>query len=60
MQGLETLTKHVSWGNIDYLVVDTPPGTGDTLLSLVQNLPITGIIDQFFLDFYILYLLIYF
>lgn len=44
MQGLETLTKHVSWGNIDYLVVDTPPGTGDTLLSLVQNLPITGVL----------------
>ncbi|CAG9865336.1 unnamed protein product [Phyllotreta striolata] len=44
MQGMETLIRHVSWGSIDYLIVDTPPGTGDTLLSLIQNIPINGVI----------------
>lgn len=42
MQALEKLMRQVNWGEIDYLVVDTPPGTGDTHLSLVQNLPING------------------
>lgn len=42
MQALEKLTRQVDWGEIDYLIVDTPPGTGDTHLSLVQNLPIDG------------------
>lgn len=42
MQALENLLRKVFWGDVDVLVVDTPPGTGDTLLSLVQNLPIAG------------------
>ncbi|XP_063372582.1 iron-sulfur cluster transfer protein NUBPL [Cydia amplana] len=42
MQALERLTRHVAWGPLDVLVVDTPPGTGDTHLSLAQNLPIDG------------------
>lgn len=42
MQALERLMRQVEWGQIDYLIVDTPPGTGDTHLSLVQNLPISG------------------
>lgn len=42
MQALEKLMRQIYWGEIDYLVVDTPPGTGDTHLSLVQNLPING------------------
>lgn len=42
MQALERLTRHVAWGPLDCLVVDTPPGTGDTHLSLAQNLPIDG------------------
>ncbi|XP_072399866.1 iron-sulfur cluster transfer protein NUBPL [Diabrotica undecimpunctata] len=44
MQALEKLIRQVYWGELDYLVVDTPPGTGDTLLSLVQNLPISGVV----------------
>lgn len=42
MSALEKLMRKVHWGNIDCLVIDTPPGTGDTHLSLIQNLPITG------------------
>lgn len=42
MQALERLTRHVAWGPLDCLIVDTPPGTGDTHLSLAQNLPIDG------------------
>ncbi|KAJ8681476.1 hypothetical protein QAD02_017263 [Eretmocerus hayati] len=44
MGALNKLLYQVSWGPLDYLIVDTPPGTGDVHLSLVQNLPITGML----------------
>lgn len=34
----------VNWGELDYLVIDLPPGTGDVALSLVQTVPLTGAI----------------
>ena len=32
------------WGDLDYLIIDTPPGTGDVHLSIVQSLPLTGVV----------------
>ncbi len=34
----------VLWGELDYLVVDLPPGTGDAALSLAQTIPLTGVV----------------
>lgn len=39
---ISQFAKHVDWGELDVLVVDLPPGTGDAQLSLVQTLPVNG------------------
>mgnify|MGYP001162565316 FL=1 len=41
-KALTQMIKDTYWGEIDYLLVDLPPGTGDVHLSLVQSVPVTG------------------
>jgi ATP-binding protein involved in chromosome partitioning len=43
-QALEQLLKDTRWRDLDYLVVDLPPGTGDIQLTLAQKVPVTGAI----------------
>lgn len=43
-QALEQLLHQTKWDNLDYLVVDLPPGTGDVQLTLAQKVPVTGAI----------------
>jgi ATP-binding protein involved in chromosome partitioning len=41
---LRQFLSDVDWGNLDYMVVDLPPGTGDASLSLAQSLSLTGVV----------------
>jgi len=41
-QALQQLLNDTNWDNLDYLVIDLPPGTGDIQLTLSQNVPVSG------------------
>ncbi|MBT5032330.1 MAG: iron-sulfur cluster carrier protein ApbC [Proteobacteria bacterium] len=41
-QALDQLLNQTVWGELDYLLIDLPPGTGDTQLSLSQKVPVSG------------------
>jgi ATP-binding protein involved in chromosome partitioning len=41
-QIIRQFLQQVSWGELDFLIVDLPPGTGDVAISLVQTVPLTG------------------
>ena len=43
-QALDQLLRQTNWKEVDYLIVDMPPGTGDIQLTLSQRVPITGVI----------------
>ncbi len=43
-KALNQMFKDADWGELDYMIVDLPPGTGDVHLTLVQNVPLTGAI----------------
>ena len=42
MSSLQKLTRHVDWAPLDYLLIDMPPGTGDTQITITQLLPVDG------------------
>ncbi|XP_070611926.1 iron-sulfur cluster transfer protein NUBPL isoform X1 [Erythrolamprus reginae] len=42
MSAIEKLLRQVDWNQLDYLVIDMPPGTGDVQLSITQNIPVAG------------------
>ena len=41
---IQQFLRGVEWGNLDYLIIDLPPGTGDVQLTLIQTAPVTGAI----------------
>ncbi len=42
--GLSQLLTETYWGELDYLIVDTPPGTGDVHITLMQNFELSGVV----------------
>jgi ATP-binding protein involved in chromosome partitioning len=45
-KAIQQLFTDVEWGELDYLIVDLPPGTGDAQLSLAQSVPIIGVVEN--------------
>ena len=43
---LEQLLNDTNWNDLDYLVIDLPPGTGDIQLTLCQKIPVSGAIPE--------------
>jgi ATP-binding protein involved in chromosome partitioning len=41
---IRQFVSEVDWGELDYLIIDMPPGTGDIHLTIVQSVPVTGVI----------------
>ena len=41
---IKTFTQKVSWGDLDFIVVDMPPGTGDTQLTFAQEIKVDGVV----------------
>ena len=41
---IKTFTQKVSWNNLDFIIVDMPPGTGDTQLTFAQEISMDGVI----------------
>jgi ATP-binding protein involved in chromosome partitioning len=41
---IQQFLRNVDWGELDYLIIDLPPGTGDVALSLIQTAPLSGAI----------------
>ncbi len=42
MSAIDTFIKKVDWGDLDVLVIDMPPGTGDVQISITQRLRLSG------------------
>src|SRR3972149_7678069 len=41
---IQQFLRDVDWGELDYMIIDLPPGTGDAQLTLAQTIPLTGVV----------------